>query len=179
MLWFTQPRDLNTNARRARCLRRMRGRVEAWWSRALERSVTCSRVVTVLEAAEVNLDQDLFARKNPVWTSAQGRVIKAIDQGIRACHVYLKQEHASQLLWTRQCLAKAKEVCQERLCRPDPEVEYMERDGEKVPVCGALKYLLRASTTPVAEDIYEVKNRDWDPGKFKSKGGSNAATNNW
>lgn len=179
MQWFTQTPNLNTDARRARRLRHMREQVVAWWNQALERSVICSRVVTVLESAEVNLDQDIFDRKNPVWTSAQGWVIKAMGQGIRACHVYLKQEHASQLLWTRQCLAKAKEVCQERLCRPDPEVEYMERDGEKIPVCGALKYLLRASTMPAAEDIYEGKNRDWDPGKFKSKGGSNAATNNW
>ncbi len=179
MQWFTEATDPNTNARRARRLRRMRGQVEAWWGQALEHSVTCSRVVTVLEAAEANLDQDLFAKKNPVWTSAQGRVIKAVVQGIRACQVYLKEEHAGQLLWTRQCLAKATEVCQERLCRPDPEVEYMERDGEKVPVCGALKYLLRASIMPAAEDIYEGKNRDWDPSKFKSKRGSNAATNNW
>jgi hypothetical protein len=179
MQWFTQSTDLNTNARRARRLRRMREQVEAWWSRALEHSMTCSRVVTVLEYAEANLDQDLFARKNPVWRSAQGRVIKAMGQGMRACQGYLKQEPAPQLLWTRQCLAKAQEVCRERQCRPNPEVEYLERDGEKVPVCGALEYLSWASIMPPAEDIYESRARNWDPDKFKSQGGRNAATDNW
>ena len=179
MQWFTQAAGPDTNATQARRLRRMREQVEAWWSRSLECSVTCSKVVTVLESAEANLDQGLFASKNPVWTSAQGRVIKALDQGMRASEGYLKQEPAAQLLWTRQCLAKAREVCRERRCRPDPEVEYLERDGERVPVCGALKYLLRASTMPPAEDLYESQARDWDPDKFKSQGGRNADSDSW
>lgn len=169
--------ERTTDERRARRLRQQRERTEGSWQTAMEVSCRCSQVVAVLEAAEMELGQDPFSQDDSTWLAAQGRVQHSIFGGLKGCQEYLKQEPVAQLLWTKRCMQKALEACQDRQCRPSPEPEYLP-DNKEVPVCGAMEYLMKAASMPSPEEIYESQAHGWDPNKFKP-GDENAAANDW
>lgn len=173
MRWFERP----TDEERVRLLRQRQEQIESWWKNLLESACQCSQVVMVLEAAEQELEQDM-SNDHFAWKASQTKVLQSLATYLKTSQDSLKKDPFPQLLWMRQCMLKAEEVCRERQCRPNPEVEYVEFDGGLVPVCGALEYLMKAATMPEPEEIYESQAQGWNPTYFKP-GGRNGTTDNW
>jgi hypothetical protein len=174
MRWFERP----TDEARVHLLRQRQEQIETWWKQIMERACQCSRVLMVLEAAELKLEQDVFSKDDSVWKERQTEVLQSLAKTLKTCQESLKADPFPHLLWLRQCMLKSQEVCRDRQCRPNPEVEYVEFDGGRVPVCGALAYLMKAAQLPDAEEIYESQAQGWNPTNFKP-GGRNGTTDNW
>jgi hypothetical protein len=174
MRWFERP----TDEARVHLLRQRQEQIERWWKQIMESACQCSQALMILEAAEQVLEQDTLSKDDPVWKARRTEVQESLAKTLKTWQESLKADPFPHLMWMRQCTLKAQEVCLERQCRPNPEVEYVEFGGGHVPVCGALEYLMKAAQMPEAEEIYESQAQGWDPSNFKS-GGRNGTTDNW